>query len=257
MRNEYPIQAILRNGESAQFDEYQEVYNDLTGLDAERHVNTVYFNDLIFHGGKTNGDIISIFKNNEYSFLPVKGKEVIDVGANIGDSSIFFATKGAKKVIALEPNKKTYDYAVRNVTVNGHSAKIKVIFAACGSDATNNSIQGLEYLTMNRLITKYCSTPEVLKVDCEGCEYDFVLNASDQDLRRFSHIQIEYHYGYQNLKTKLESCGFAVRYTRPSLSILPHKNKLTESLTWSLEKFKKRKTGRMFIGQLYATAQPR
>jgi hypothetical protein len=39
-----------------------------------------------------------IYFTNQYSILNVKGAIVIDVGAYVGDSAIYFALKGAKKV---------------------------------------------------------------------------------------------------------------------------------------------------------------
>ena len=47
----------------------------------------------------------------------------------------------------------------------------------------------------------------ILKIDCEGCEYDSILHTPDIALQRFSHIQIEYHLGYRDLKEKLEKYG--------------------------------------------------
>lgn len=255
LRNNYPIEASYRNGKIVQFHDYQELYNDLMELDADPTRNLVYFNELKFHGGKTNGDIVNIFKNEEYSFLPVNGKEVIDVGANIGDSSIYFAMKGARSVIAIEPNKASYDFAVENITINKCASNIKLILAACGSTDRDMSGQDLEFLTLETLIKKYCSCPEILKVDCEGCEYDFILNASFDDLSRFSHIQIEYHFGYQNLKNKLEACGFEVIFTKPSFFIPTNKNRMTRSLIWSPSSGTIDKPRGMFIGWLYASAK--
>ena len=63
-----------------------------------------------------------------------------------------------------------------------------------------------------------------LKMDCEGCEYEVLLAATDVVLRRFSHIQIEYHYGYKNLKDRLEKSGFKVSVTRPIFQALPETN---------------------------------
>ena len=47
----------------------------------------------------------------------------------------------------------------------------------------------------------------MLKMDCEGCEYDSILNTDDEILKKFSTIILEYHYGYQNLVEKLETTG--------------------------------------------------
>ncbi len=52
-------------------------------------------------------------------------------------------------------------------------------------------------------------------MDCEGCEYDVIKSTSDEILKKFSHIQIEYHLGYFDLKKKLENCGFDVTVTKP------------------------------------------
>ena len=57
----------------------------------------------------------------------------------------------------------------------------------------------------------------ILKMDCEGCEYETILSADENTLEKFSHIIIEYHHGYKNLKQKLECCGFVVSVTRPRI----------------------------------------
>jgi hypothetical protein len=41
-------------------------------------------------------------------------------------------------------------------------------------------------------------------MDCEGGENDSIPSASEDTLRNFSHIMVEYHYWYKNLKRKLE-----------------------------------------------------
>jgi hypothetical protein len=249
LRNNYPIKAVHRNGNIVQLGDYQEVYNDLTELDADSNRDIVYFNELRFHGGKSNGDILNIFKKNEYSFLQVKGKEVIDVGANIGDSSIYFADRGATSIIAVEPDKISYDYAVENIAINGYSSKIKLILGGCGSKDSIASENDPQFLTLKTLIKKYCTRPEILKVDCEGCEYDFIMNASFDDLSRFSYIQIEYHFGYQNLKRRLEACDFEVTCTRPSFFIPLNKNRMTSLV----QDGSVSQSNTMFIGWLYAT----
>jgi hypothetical protein len=249
LRNVYPIEGIYRNGKVIEFNDYQQVYNDLIQLEVDPTDNLVYINGLKFHGGKNNGDILNIFKKNEYSFLPVKEKEVVDIGANIGDSAIYFASRGAKSVIAVEPDRVSYDYAVKNVEVNGFSAKIKLILAACGSKDESASENDLQSLSLRMLIQKYCSNPNILKIDCEGCEYDLIMSASRDDLTKFSHIQIEYHSGYQNLKRKLEYCGFEVTCTRPSFFIPLNKNRMTTLIQNGYVSQSKS----MFIGWLYAT----
>lgn len=57
-------------------------------------------------------EINAIFLEDEYGYFDLKDRLVVDVGANIGDSTIYFAKNGARKVIALEPIKKNYDMAM-------------------------------------------------------------------------------------------------------------------------------------------------
>jgi hypothetical protein len=251
LRNDYPFNAICRTGDNIKISSYQEVYNNLIELDIDASQDLVYFKGLTFHGGKSNGDILNIFQKNEYSFLPVTDKEVIDIGANIGDSSIYFANRGAKSVIALEPDRISYEFAVKNISINGYSNTIKLILAACGSKDKFMSENELQFITLKTLIKKYGSCPKILKVDCEGCEYDLILNASIDDLSRFSHIQIEYHFGYQNLKTKLEECGFEVTCTKPSLFVPMNKNRTSRLILNG----RMSQSNKMYMGWLYATSK--
>jgi hypothetical protein len=66
--------------------------------------------------------------------------------------------------------------------------------------------------SLDDLIERY-GPFEVLKMDCEGCEYDAVLNSNR--ITEFEEIQIEYHYGPLLLVNRLKQFGFDVRYTKP------------------------------------------
>ncbi|MEM1902847.1 MAG: FkbM family methyltransferase [Pyrobaculum sp.] len=48
----------------------------------------------------------------------VKGGVVLDVGAGIGDSTLFFVSRGARRVYAFEPVEKHFRYLVDNVARN-------------------------------------------------------------------------------------------------------------------------------------------
>jgi hypothetical protein len=71
-------------------------------------------------------------------------------------------------------------------------------------------------ITLQDIINKYeIPKSSVLKIDCEGCEYDIIENISFETISYFSNIQIEYHLGYKKLKTKLESFGYTVKVSKP------------------------------------------
>ena len=100
---------------------------------------------------------------------------------------------------------------------------------------TRNSGHRAGLKTLEKILQEYNFEPTILKLDCEGCEYDVILESDKSILQNFSHIQIEYHYGYENLKNKLISCGFNVKVTKPNF-------------------IRNRQAGKnMFYGYLYAT----
>ena len=181
-----------------------------------------------------NGDIFRAFVNEDYSWLPVNGQIVLDVGCSIGDSSIFSAMEGAEKVYAYEPFPYSFQMAKYNVEQNGYGNVIEIINEGVGKSgeisidpnfiSTNSSKllahtspNGLKVRvkSLNEIVEKIGSSTIVMKMDCEGCEYDAILKESCETLRRFSYIQMEYHHGYLNIKRKLEQCGFKVEYTKP------------------------------------------
>jgi FkbM family methyltransferase len=48
----------------------------------------------------------------------VKNKIVVNVGAYTGDSAIYFALRGAKKVIAIEPRSNAFNEMLENIRLN-------------------------------------------------------------------------------------------------------------------------------------------
>ena len=245
LNRKFPVESMLRNGKQVSLQTFNAMYVVAFTQDL-KHVQCDIKNDLvnissktipektILHGAINNGDIICGFLNEDYGKLPIKDKVVIDVGSNIGDTAIYFALHGAKKIIGLEPFPKNYELANKNIITNNLSDKIIMLLAGCSSEKrfikidpeyeSNHESKFIEFqhgkqiplLTLEDIIIQY-NVPfgSILKMDCEGCEYDTISSTSEKILKRFSHIQIEYHFGYMNLKKKLEKCGFNVIVGKP------------------------------------------
>jgi FkbM family methyltransferase len=213
-----------------------ELHAHMTGWDYDSKLDKIILPEsgLQFYNGISNGDLFNIFYEKDYNFLPVKDRVVIDIGANIADSSIYFAMSGAKKVIALEPFPKNFEVAQKNITLNGFTDKIELLNAGCCGgqnkdmvlDASANGVgcqtmqsslgSNIHFYTLRELVDKYnIDSPAVLKLDCEGCEYDIILSNGKTVLDKFSHIQVEYHYGFGDLKKHLVDANFSVSHTDP------------------------------------------
>lgn len=189
------------------------------------------------------------FLNEQYKWLGVKNKVVIDIGTNVGDTAIYFALKGAKHVYALEPYPYSYMYAIKNIKTNHLEKKITLLNAGCGARDSKITI-GSHYMntasselkesrsgkkiklyTLKSISNNYkIDDGAILKIDCEGCEYGVLLSASSKTLRKFKQIQGEYHYGYKNIEKKLKDAGFNVRHTVPTRDTSHEKEGFTGSL---------------------------
>lgn len=243
--NIYPFIAKLNNGDTITITAKGEILSILYGLEYDKETDIIFLDNIDYplklYSAVDNGDIINIFYNNDYDFLSVEGKTVVDIGANIADSSLYFAFNNAKRVIALEPYPKNYEIAHHNIVLNHQEHNIDLHLAGCsGKDGevvvdeedygvsrslSMKSIVGrkVKLVSLDSMIsTSKITTPAILKMDCEGCEYNAITESSDETLRRFSQIQIEYHYGYKCIKKRLQDAGFTVKNTMPKYSFDPN-----------------------------------
>jgi FkbM family methyltransferase len=194
------------------------------------------FYGIVENGRIVNGDIVHVFFKEDYKFLNFENSTIIDIGANIGDTAIYFCLNNAKRVIALEPFPYSYKYALLNITSNNMNDKIEIINAGYGHDSevnvkdkksngsslletSDNGIK-INIYSLETLLKKYNFNDNnnlLLKMDCEGCEYNLLEESIDM-LRKFKRIEIEFHYGYRNLESKLKESGFSVHHGKFSKS---------------------------------------
>ena len=215
LTNHYPVIAKSRSGSETTIHDYFDAYNGIMGINSDPNEDIMYVNDLKFYGGKKQFGLVGIFVRDVYKFLPVNGNVVIDIGASIGDSSIYFASQGAKKVIALEPDARAFELAKKNIAANNFDDKIDLIQAGCTGTNTfhYDSYVLRDSMNLEQILDKCEKTlPKILKLGCLGCEYDVILNTPEEIISKFSHIQVQFHYGYRNIKEKLEKCGYKVRF---------------------------------------------
>jgi len=171
----------------------------------------------------------------------LNGWLIVDVGAYIGDTPLYYAKRGAL-VVAVEPLPSNYEVMLWNLELNPDLKHrvIPVNAAISGRDGFvefsyskpmdgGASIYGggrfkvrVRSMRLSTLIREVTGMGldlgkfrvRVLKMDCKGCEYD-VINEVDV-LRLFDIVKIEYSghlrgKTYHELKSVLEKLGFTCR----------------------------------------------
>jgi Methyltransferase FkbM domain len=251
-KKRFPISAVRRDGTQREYSTLQEIWFDLRNISLDIDKDIILISDIKLKGGTTNGDIFSIFINKDYESLPLKDRIVIDIGANIADSSVYFVRQGAKKVYAIEPNRALYELANENIHLNSMSDRIETIFAGCSSKTSRES--NPPFLSLEEIVDYYKIAPDFLKVDCEGCEYDIILNSSDNILQSFNYIFVEYHYGFRKIKERLEKCGFRTKVSGPTYFPRINKpNSLTTRFSNNVSKVETDSLIKPFFGYVYAS----
>ena len=171
------------------------------------------------------------FAEDEYHLenVSLKGLSVLDIGANIGSTAITFMKKGAKVVYAFEPLPILKKYIQKNINQNGFGNSVKIhtvglhdrneikrIYirkhASAGTSTFLHSddkinirpgdisqdiklVNSVEYLKENDI-----KNIDVLKMDCEMCEYVVFKNSEFLEYLKPKIILLEYHNGHESLQ---------------------------------------------------------
>ena len=177
--------------------------------------------------------IASEFYYGKHAFIGVKGKDVVDVGAYVGDSPLYYIFAGrARHVYAFEPYRRYFDLADKVVKDNGLSSRITMFkYAVAGTDSigfineesddfvvSNKGGSGskkVSSISLDTIVKKLKLRNAALKVDCEGCERGIFASVSSNALKSFDVIHVEYHYGYRDVVERLRAEGYRVKYTNP------------------------------------------
>lgn len=167
---------------------------------------------------------------------------VIDIGAHIGLFTVRIS-QIARNILCYEPASDNFELLSHNVKKNGLEGRVSLFKSAVSSlpgmaslyrrkDPYDYSIVGgngytkMEEVPTTTLSDIFLSNAiercDLLKLDCEGAEYDIISQADESLLRKVHKIVLEYHpvagRSSDIISRKLRRVGFDVK-TLPSKKI--------------------------------------
>ena len=150
-----------------------------------------------------------------YGWLDCEGRKVLDVGCNIGAFARMAVDKGASKVMGFEPELENYDLAALNcpeadiyqgALISGDEQSISFYLSTSGKNPGNYSTTEFRGRKKITVLTRKFQTvldqfqPDVIKMDCEGSEYDLLLNTPLPDCVK--EIAVEIHLNKPEWRAK-------------------------------------------------------
>lgn len=185
------------------------------------------------------GDVIDVYVNQEYDRREIPWSDltsIVDIGSTTGCFTVWAARRSPKaKLTAIEPNPAVYPYLRENIKQNHLEDRVETVEAALGAVPGMAAIENehafsnlvrivpveagsgptVRLMTLEQVfeqtMTDQC---DLLKIDCEGGEYDVLLTAPDHLLARIRNILCEYHastkYQPQQIVDRLVKSGFNV-----------------------------------------------
>jgi len=203
------------------------------------HLNTD--SNVIYEIWKKN-----CYKVNKKDFVEREGNIIIDIGAHIGIFSVLCSfIKQDALILSFEPDLENFSLLKKNIILNKSENNIKP-FPICvsGSDtmkilykskkSIGHTITPNEFIIKNEIQASHkvpCITLEqiftgekiklcdFLKIDCEGSEYDILLNTPSEIFKKIKKISLEYHNGltkhnHKELVKLLKNEGFKVSFLK-------------------------------------------
>lgn len=172
---------------------------------------------------------------------------IIDIGGNIGAFSLFaLYTLPASKVYVFEPEPQNFRCLEKNIALNAMGPRCTLVNkAVCGTRGERtlsltgvNSAKNSMFATnpVSSKIKVSCMTLEdifseftipwcsLLKIDCEGAEYEILMNTPQDIFKRIKRIILEWHdvegYTPQALVLFLQSMGYTAILDYPVRNIM-------------------------------------
>tara|TARA_B110000858_G_scaffold198442_1_gene265042 strand:- start:4299 stop:5039 length:741 start_codon:yes stop_codon:yes gene_type:complete len=183
-----------------------------------------------------------VMVDNVYDAFPIRPEDtIVDIGGHIGSFTVKAASQAINgKVYTFEPFPSTHAVLKKNTeNLKNVHAQQTAVSGVCGSQElffsssnpaensllrkTDNSIE-VPLVTLKAAFDmNHIENVDLMKIDCEGAEYDILFNAGDSlsivqkmvmEVHEPKHFDIPDKYTIDGLVQLLEDNGFKVSFVR-------------------------------------------
>jgi FkbM family methyltransferase len=192
--------------------------------------------------------LYEIFAEDCYQLQPFLGSllgrpiQVIDIGGHIGTFSCRLTQLHPQaSVMTFEPSATTASFLRRNVAQNRVADRVQVFEAALssasgtatfvdnGAGSGMNGLRSADHsdgaetgvntevrtISFDDVVAESAAPVDVVKIDCEGGEYDLVLGSKPESWESVQRVVIEFHpvagHSWDELRSFLEGVGLHVQ----------------------------------------------
>jgi FkbM family methyltransferase len=168
---------------------------------------------LIDDMGALPGTMAVVFVRQEYGPLE-RFRTIVDIGAHLGAFAVHAAQSCPDaRVYCYEPEQRNFDLLQQNIVLNGMEGRVSAFHCAVASSegprdlAVGGSLlnsfhiipngagsQTVNCTTLREIFASHqLDTVDLLKMNCEGAEYEILESCSRADFDRIANIRLEYH----------------------------------------------------------------
>jgi FkbM family methyltransferase len=171
-----------------------------------------------------------VFVREDYGKI-TPGSVIVDIGANIGVFALHAACRDAHTVLAYEANGEAFQRMRDNIRLNqlehvvfpyhlavtahaGEKVRFPTRASVYNAILADDGAGDAEWVQTTNLskIVEPVNQVDLLKMDCEGSEYDILLSSPGPVVRKLKEIRMEYHLGRaQEVVHFLQGHGFVLR----------------------------------------------
>jgi biofilm PGA synthesis N-glycosyltransferase PgaC len=196
---------------------------------------------LVDGTGTLAGTMAVVFVRREYGELS-RFRTIVDIGAHMGSFAIYAAKSCPNaRIYCYEPEEQNFNLLKQNIDINGLEGRVTAIQAAVAGTQdsrdlavggsllnsfhihpANSRRQRVNCTTLSDIIAGHrLEAIDLLKMNCEGAEYEILEQCSSADFDRIANIRLEYHNldapnkDGESLSRFLEARGYCIeRFSR-------------------------------------------